>query len=296
MQDQRWSGSELVTELRSFEKELRAAGLSENTVNTYVGRADTFVRWLRGEYNPTGPNSGSTKKPAVATTLRGQALLDELAQDLDADQLTRALADYAAVTAYDASLNRLYSVTGGSAPDLSFAAHRVGVIEWLRGWGCRHLRKVDTAKTSDALRAWWAKWGPALPAESVTITRLAPDDLDTIELAYEELRTCKAAARSLRNRDVDVQFGPTAAAKTLFVVRPQACLPWDDPIRFAFGWSEGDGSAYASFVARASKALGTLASRLNVEVEQLPGTLSRPHSTPAKIIDEYLWVKITRGL
>jgi len=39
-----------------------------------------------------------------------------------------------------------------------------------------------------------------------------------------------------------------------------------------------------------------LASRLGVEVEQLPARLARPHSAPGKIIDEYLWVKITRRL
>ena len=115
MQDQRWSGDDLVTKVQVFENELRAAGLSENTVNTYVGRADTFVRWLRGEYSPIGPNSGSAKKPA-GTTMRGQALLDELAQDLDADQITRTLADYAAVTAYDASLNRLYPPPQATPP------------------------------------------------------------------------------------------------------------------------------------------------------------------------------------
>ena len=91
-------------------------------------------------------------------------------------------------------------------------------------------------------------------------------------------------------------FGHTAAAKTLFVLRPQACLPWDEPIRLAFGWTEGAESAYADFVCSAASTVSKLASRLGVEVERLPARLARPHSTPGKIIDEYLWVKITRGL
>lgn len=37
----------LVSRLHVFEKELRAAGLSENTVDTYIGRSETFARWLR---------------------------------------------------------------------------------------------------------------------------------------------------------------------------------------------------------------------------------------------------------
>ena len=48
MQEQRWSGDELISRLQVFERELRAAGLADNTVNTYVGRSETFVRWLRG--------------------------------------------------------------------------------------------------------------------------------------------------------------------------------------------------------------------------------------------------------
>lgn len=295
MQGQHWSGEELLRKLQDFEKELRAAGLADNTVNTYVGRADTFIRWLRGEYSPVGPNSRSPRR-SVRSTMRGQALLDELAQTIDADQITRTLADYAAVTAYDASLKQLYHVTGGRSPDLSIDDHRVAVIAWLRGWGCRHLRRSDTAQTSEVLGTWWAKRANGLPAESKTIDQLTPEDLDAIELAYEDLRTRGAAIRSLRNRDVDVEFGPTAAAKTLFVVRPQACPPWDEPIRRAFGWTEGTGSQYADFVGRAGVALSYLAPRLGVRAEELPSKLKRPRSTSAKIIDEYLWVKITRGL
>jgi hypothetical protein len=295
MKEQRWSRDELVTQVRAFERELRAAGLSKHTVSTYVGRVDTFVRWLQGNYKPVGPNSASAK-PVANRATEGQILLNKLAHSLSANQISRILASYAEITAYDASLSNLYAKTGGNTPDLSIAADRTSVIEWLRGWGCRHLRRSDTVKTSKALAAWWAKWAPCLPGKPVTITQLTPNDLDTIALAYEELRTCKAASRSLRDRDVEVLFGPTAAAKTLFVVRPNACLPWDDPIRLAFGLNEGAGPAYAEFVDRASTAVGTLASRLGIKVQQLPIRLNRPHSTPAKIIDEYLWVKITRGL
>jgi hypothetical protein len=54
---ERWSGDELVSMLQEFETELRDAGLADNSVNTYVQRSMTFVRWLRGEYTPRGPNS-----------------------------------------------------------------------------------------------------------------------------------------------------------------------------------------------------------------------------------------------
>jgi hypothetical protein len=56
MREKKWSADELVSMLQVFETELRAAGLSDSAVNTYVQRSKTFVRWLRGEYTPRGPN------------------------------------------------------------------------------------------------------------------------------------------------------------------------------------------------------------------------------------------------
>ena len=50
-----WTLSELRAELRRFERELRAKKLRENTVQTYVSRTDTFLRWLDGTYEPRGP-------------------------------------------------------------------------------------------------------------------------------------------------------------------------------------------------------------------------------------------------
>ena len=50
-----WTADELDRELKRFEQELRAAGLRPNSVHTYVDRSERFVRWLRGDYHPRGP-------------------------------------------------------------------------------------------------------------------------------------------------------------------------------------------------------------------------------------------------
>jgi hypothetical protein len=47
-----WTMRELRQALGDFEDDLRAAGLSENTVTTYVDRADRFLRYLSGDYRP----------------------------------------------------------------------------------------------------------------------------------------------------------------------------------------------------------------------------------------------------
>lgn len=47
-----WTMPELVNALREFESDLRRAGKSENTVHTYVDRAERFLRYLTGDYDP----------------------------------------------------------------------------------------------------------------------------------------------------------------------------------------------------------------------------------------------------
>ena len=53
---QRYSVGELRAELLRFERELRGAGLKDNSVMTYVDRSERFLKWLEGGYRPRGPN------------------------------------------------------------------------------------------------------------------------------------------------------------------------------------------------------------------------------------------------
>ena len=47
-----WTLAELRSSLDAFERDLRGAGLSENTVHTYVDRSERFLRYLTGDYVP----------------------------------------------------------------------------------------------------------------------------------------------------------------------------------------------------------------------------------------------------
>ena len=51
-----WTVAQLHELLGEFEEELRAAGLEEKTIRTYVDRSTYFVRWLHNDYHPRGPN------------------------------------------------------------------------------------------------------------------------------------------------------------------------------------------------------------------------------------------------
>jgi hypothetical protein len=223
---ERWSGPELEAALGEFEAALRQAELSENTVQTYVGRSQTFVRWLMGDYVPHGPKKPSIHAVHTHVATLGQNMLDELAAKIDREHLKSTLHDYAVVTNYDASLHELLHVTGGAA-DLSQQTHRTAVLGWLRAWGCRHLRRADEERTSEVLRHWWDEWAAVLPSPEVEITSLASTTLLDIETAYDSLATQQAAGRAVpgSTAEVEVTFGDTATAKTLFAVRPKAFPP-----------------------------------------------------------------------
>ena len=94
--------------------------------------------------------------------MSGWALLDDLGSTLSRDQVAAALRAFAAIAGPETSLALLRDATR-PALDLSVRAHREALLRFLRAWGCRHLRRVDTGRSSRALASWWARFGPALP-------------------------------------------------------------------------------------------------------------------------------------
>jgi hypothetical protein len=50
--EQTWTLEQLRDEVARWERELVSAGKAPSTVATYVGRTETFLRWLDGTYTP----------------------------------------------------------------------------------------------------------------------------------------------------------------------------------------------------------------------------------------------------
>jgi hypothetical protein len=209
------------------------------------------------------------------------------------EEVRATLAAFTAVTGDDRRSKELLVATGERI-DLSFTTHRDAVLDWLRHWGCRHLRRADHARSSETLLAWWTGHAADIPAGNATLDRLGAAALADAGRAYAALAGSPAARRRLGDRQVEVAFGGTAAAKTMFALRPQVFPPWDEPIRLAFGWIGRDAAHYEAFLGMAGDALDGLSRRVGVPVEALPEVLGRPESTPAKIVDEYLWITLTR--
>ena len=202
------------------------------------------------------------------------------------------LAGFAALVGDDRRTNELRAATGGRL-DLSLPAHRDALLAWLRQWGCRHLRNADNARSSRALLAWWKRHASDIPASGATLYRLGPAAFAKAGRAHAALARRPAARRRHGDGEVDVTFGSTAAAKAMFALRPQVFPPWDEPMRAAFGWTGRDPSDYEAFLGMSKDALEGLARRAGVPVRRLPEHLGRPDSTPARIVDEFLWMELT---
>jgi hypothetical protein len=222
----------------------------------------------------------------------GARVLDDFGASLSREEIAGYLAEFGSVVGSDSSSRKLAEVTAGHV-DLAVEAHRLAAITWLRAWGCRHLRRADAGRTSEAVRTWWDAWGAQLPGDQETLTGLGEAEQVLTGGAYDALRAAPAARRSVQGREFDVAFGDTATAKLLFAIRPQVFPPWDETIRLAFG-RPGGGDAYVRLLRLSAAALDGLAGRLAVPVGDLPQVLGRPGSSPPKLIDEYLLIRIAR--
>ena len=132
---------------------------------------------------------------------------------------------YGEATGFDASLRKFWEATERKV-DLTRADHRQLTLQWLRDWGCRTLRVEDTEMTLEVLEGWAGKWLDELHAVDTTLDDLGEDELEVAARAYDELATTYAAQREYNGKLIPVKFGATAAAKTLFAIRPNALLPW----------------------------------------------------------------------
>jgi hypothetical protein len=217
----------------------------------------------------------------------------ELRDVLGRERLEAILHAFAELAGDDRSSSRLREAAGGEL-DLDVDAHRTALLSWLRSWGCRHLRVADTKRSSDALAAWWGRYRTSMPDANRELADMADHELDGAAEAYGALAAAPAAWRSTRAGRVSMSFGETAAAKALFAIRPLAFPPWDEPIRAALGLRGNGGPGFRTYLEQVADALRGLAARLGVQVSELPEVTGRPDSSPPKLVDEYLWLRVSR--
>jgi hypothetical protein len=182
--------------------------------------------------------------------------------------------------------------------DLRYPAHRHALLQWLRAWGCRQFVVEYEKLASDELADWYGQWAAALFPIETSLLDLSDAQLELVKAAYAGLADRTAGKKNSRGGKLSIaRVGPTGAAKILFALRPDALVPWDDPIRahFRLGGSAQDYTRYLWEVRSQLQELCTDCEKLGCVFESLPTRLDRPHSSLPKLVDEYFWVTITRN-
>jgi len=153
--------AQLEARLPEFESAIRAQGLREKTIASYVGYTRFFLRWLAADGTPE-------RWVAQRDRQRTRRVLDDLAHRVGEHEIRAALDAYHAATKSEAAFGALTAVTGGPA-DLSREDHRDAVLAWLWAWRCRHLRREDHDLTSRTLGEWWEAFSPMLVGVGETL-------------------------------------------------------------------------------------------------------------------------------
>lgn len=169
--------------------------------------------------------------------------------------------------------------------NLSMLEHRLASIRWLSKWGIRAIPKScfhAPSDMSEQMKSWHEK--NKLFGHSQSLSELTEPLLGMVGGVYENLMKVN-------------YIGPTAAAKMLFVIRPKALMAWDEPIRKKLQFS-GTPQSYMDFLRWVQARIEEIREACKSHgfgLADLPNKLARPDLTIPKIMDEYLWITITRN-
>ncbi|MBL7152477.1 MAG: hypothetical protein ISS79_02080 [Phycisphaerae bacterium] len=190
----------------------------------------------------------------------------------------------------DRAYEQLLQRTGGN-PDPGDAGHRQLIIDFLRKWYCFHrIEKDSDENISTQMYNWHQQHNGALPNVNTNLWELAPLQMNAIGDVFNDLSGQVAGARGGRN----VSFGPVAAAKTLFAIRPNALVPWDTRIRQHYVHANGTYREFLGMMRDIALNLAKQCQNHGFEIAELPQQLGTPNKTVCKLIDEYNWRTITK--
>jgi len=216
-------------------------------------------------------------------------------ENVTLSKLAIASTMYDSLTPFNHSLGRLDKATG-SRMDLTNPQHRIYLLTWLNDWGCRNLPKEQHDVASNSILKWYEVYGASLFSNEKPLWDLADVDLEITARSYGSLKDEIGAWRVRGKSKRKVHIGPTAASKILFTLRPKALMPWDDAMRKRFGYNGSPGSYFEYLIEIRDLALhiGNLCRNKGFQIDDLPQRLGRPNSTVLALINEYIWVTVTR--
>jgi len=216
-------------------------------------------------------------------------------EDITLGKLAVASLLFNSLTPYNTSLRDFESDTGERL-DLTTKEHRSALIHWLNDWGCRHLSKDYHALASDSIVEWHEANSTSLFTDQKPLWQLEDFEVEIAARAYGSLKDKTGAWRVRGGSKRKVHIGPTAASKVLFAIRPKALMPWDEAMRVAFK-CDGSPESYSDYlitIKNITLHIGDLCRNKGFQIDDLPQKLGRPNSTVLALVNEYIWVTVTR--
>jgi len=216
-------------------------------------------------------------------------------KDVTLSKLALASFMYDSLTPFNKSLKLLDDGTANSI-DLDDDEHRSLLLEWLNDWGCRNLAQGQHGVASKSIGEWYGAEGSTLFPDTKSIWELEEPELKVAAEAYGALQEKLGARRVRGSSQQEVRVGPTAASKILFAIRRKSLMPWDEAMRLHF---KCDGSAksyraYLTYIKGLALHIESLCQNKGFSIEALPRRLGRPDSAVLALINEYIWVTVTR--
>lgn len=153
--------------------------------------------------------------------------------------------------------------------------------------------KPETAYESTStksLQSWYTQNRRTLSTRPENIVDYQGDWANTVAKVFDSLAQAWATPKK--------RIGPTPTSKLLYLLKPMALPPWDEPIRKAFGLN-GSGSSYAVFLESCrdiSKSIQGQCTQMNVTLDEITRYGRARSIGMAKAIDEYYWTRITMKL
>jgi hypothetical protein len=182
----------------------------------------------------------------------------------------------------------------GAPSDPSNPEHAATIRIWLNQWLCRigYPRAGEVDVFARSLSDWWHLAASNLPDDRTTLAGLSNNEILNCADAYDDLRL---RAASVRSDGAIRSIAPTASAKVCYFLRPLAIPPWDKQIASRFGGVDVKG--FASHLTRCrawARSLVREAAERGLAEDAIGHALGRPESSVAKLIDEWLYMTITR--
>lgn len=217
-------------------------------------------------------------------------------KDLTLSKLAVANYIFDSLTSYNKSLLKFRNTINGVI-DLNQEKHCEALLDWLNDWGCRNLYVEQHAISSGNIMKWYKNYVDALPYNK-PLWLMEDNDIELVAKAYGSLKNEIGAIRHRYGKEIKIHIGPTAASKILFILLPEAMMPWDDAMRKKLGYSSGS-RAYADYqhmIRDLTLHLDYLCHRNNLDIDELPDKISRRYSTVLELLNAYIWITVTREI